>query len=167
MSKKIVAVIDLGSITARLKIFEISSKGCPKEIEVVRKIIAVGNSSYKSGVINSRQLDEICDCLHAFDIKCKEYRVTTVFCVGTAAFRDAGNRDVIVEQIRIRTGFRVEILDNSMERFYQNLAVKETMPEYKSLVMNGTMILDIGASSLQATVYDKSEFIFSQNMVLG
>ena len=54
-----------------------------------------------------------------------------------------------------------------MERFYQNLAVRETMPDFNSLVEAGTMILDIGSSSLQATVYDKSDFIFSQNMVLG
>ena len=33
MAKKLVAVIDIGSLTARLKIFEIGSKGKPKEIE--------------------------------------------------------------------------------------------------------------------------------------
>ena len=167
MAKSLVAVIDIGSLTARLKIYEIGSKGAPKEIETVRMFTSLGTRSYLSGFIEAEQLEEICDCLRAFDIKCKEYRISRVLCVATSALRDARNRDVIVEQIRIRTGFRIEVIDNSMERFYQNMAVRESMPEFKNLIKEGTMILDIGASSLQATVYDKSDFIFSQNMVLG
>ena len=167
MAKSLVAVIDIGSLTARLKIYEIGSKGTPKEIETVRMFTSLGTRSYLSGFIEAEQLEEICDCLRAFDIKCKEYRISRVLCVATSALRDARNRDVIVEQIRIRTGFRIEVIDNSMERFYQNMAVREKMPEFKNLIKEGTMILDIGASSLQATVYDKSDFIFSQNMVLG
>ena len=167
MAKTLIAVIDIGSLTARLKIYEIGSSGVPKEIETVRMFTSLGTRSYMSGVVEPEQLDEICDCLRSFDIKCKEYRISRVICVATSALRDARNRDVIIEQIRIRTGFRIEVIDNSMERFYQNMAVREKMPEFKDLIKDGTMILDIGASSLQATVYDKSDFIFSQNMVLG
>lgn len=167
MAKNLIAVIDIGSLTARLKIYEIGSSGRPKEIETVRMFTSLGTRSYLAGVIEAEQLDEICDCLRSFDIKCKEYRISRVLCVATSAIRDARNRDVIVEQIRIRTGFRIEVLDNSMERFYQNMAVRERMPELNTLIKEGTMILDIGASSLQATVYNKSDFVFSQNMVLG
>ena len=167
MAKKIIAVIDIGSLTARLKIFEIGNKARPKEIEAVRMYTSLGSKSYLTGVIAKQQLDEICDCLRQFDIKCKEYQASRVFCIATSALRDAGNRDVVIDQIRTRTGFRVEVLDNSMERFYQNMAVRENMPEFKQLVNDGTMILDIGSSSLQATVYDKSEFIFSQTLGLG
>ncbi|MBO4636861.1 MAG: HD domain-containing protein [Clostridiales bacterium] len=167
MAKKLVAVIDIGSITARLKIFEVGSKNGPKVIEAVRKVTLIGTYSYRSGKIEKSQLDEICDCLLGFDVKLREYKVSKVICVATAALRNAGNREVIVEQVRIRTGFKIEILDNSMERFYQNLAVEQAMPEFPDLVSEGTMILDIGSNSLQATVYDKGEFVFSQNMVLG
>ncbi len=167
MAKNLIAVIDIGSLTARLKIYEVGSKGAPKEIETVRMFTSLGTRSYMAGIIEAEQLDEICDCLRSFDLKCKEYRITRVLCVATSALRDARNRDVIIEQIRIRTGFRIEVIDNSMERFYQNMAVRERMPEFKNIIKEGTMILDIGASSLQATVYDKSDFIFSQNMVLG
>lgn len=167
MAKKLVAVIDIGSLTARLKIFEIDSKGNPKTIETVRRFTMIGAESYRSGNIDTAQLNAVCECLNMFDIKCKEYKVSRVFCVATSAFREAGNRDVIIEQIKIRTGFRIEVLDNSMERFYQNIAVKEVIPGFKDIVNDGTMIVDIGSSTVQATVYDKSEFVFSQNMELG
>jgi exopolyphosphatase/guanosine-5'-triphosphate,3'-diphosphate pyrophosphatase len=35
------------------------------------------------------------------------------------------------------------------------------------MINKGTLILDIGAGSIQASVYDKGEFIFTQNMLLG
>ena len=167
MARKLVAVIDIGSLTARLKIYEISSKGKPKELETVRIFTSLGTRSYASGVIEAEQVDELCDILRSFDIKCKEYLVTRIFCVATSALRGASNRDVVIDQLRIRTGFKFEILDNSMERFYQNIAVMEAQPELKEFMAEGTLILDIGANSLQATTYDKSEFVFSQNMVLG
>ncbi len=166
MAKKLIAVIDVGSLTARLKIFEINTKGVPKTIETVRKFTTIGAKSVH-GIIPAEQVNELCTCLDAFDLKCKEYKVSHVICVATSTFRDAGNRDVVLEQIRARTGFKIEILDNSMECYYQNLAVRESYPDFDKMIAEGTMLLDIGSGSMQATVYDKSEFIFSQNMVLG
>ena len=168
MAKKTVAVIDLGSLTARLRIYELAMNKKPKTIETVRKFTNIGTDGFNNGGnIVSEQINELCDCLLSFEIKCKEYKVSKVFCVATSDFREAGNRDVVLEQIKVRTGFDVTILDNSMECYYHNMAVKETMKNFDDLVREGTMMLDIGAGSLQATVYDKSEFVFSQNMVLG
>lgn len=166
MAKKMIAVIDVGSLTARLKIFEIDSKGHPKTIETVRKFTSIGAKSV-DGIIPSEQVNELCTCLSGFDRKMKEYKIDKVICVATSAFRDAANRDIVLEQIRARSGFKIDILDNSMECYYQNLAVRESYPNFEKMIGEGTMLLDIGSGSMQATVYDKSEFIFSQNMVLG
>ena len=166
MAKKLIAVIDIGSLTARLKIFEINAKGYPKTVETVRKFTLIGAKSV-SGIIPGEQVRELCTCLDSFRDKLREYKVDRVICVATSAFRDAGNKDVVLEQIRARTGFKIEILDNSMECYYQNLAVRESYPDFEKMICEGTMLLDIGSGSMQATVYDKSEFVFSQNMVLG
>ncbi len=167
MAKKLVAVIDIGSITARIKIFEVNAKGKPKEIEAVRKFTGLGSRSYKSGAIQPDQVNELCKCLKMFDEKCREYGVSRVFCVATSAFRDASNAEVVLEKVRTRTGFKIRVLDNAMERYYQSLAVQAIYPDFAKMISNGTMMLDIGSGSLQASVYDKSEFVFSQNMLLG
>ncbi|MCR4688292.1 MAG: hypothetical protein K5745_01955 [Saccharofermentans sp.] len=167
MTKRLAAVIDIGAITARIKIFEINAKGKPKEIEAVRKFTGLGLRSYKSGVIMPEQVDELCKCLKMFDMKCREYGVSKVFCVATSAFRDASNAEVVIEKVRTRTGFKIRVLDNSMERYYQSVAVQAIYPEFNKMIESGTMMLDIGSGSVQASVYDKSEFVFSQNLVLG
>lgn len=167
MTNKPVAVIDIGSITARIKIFDIGAKGKPKLIEAVRKVIHIGSGSIISGRIEAPQVDSLCRCLLMFKDKCKEYKVSKVFCVATSAFRDAENADIVVEKIRNRTGFEIEVIDNSMERYYQTIAVQSIYPDFKKMTEEGTMIVDIGAGSMQATVFDKSELVFSQNILLG
>jgi|LSQX01.1.fsa_nt_gb exopolyphosphatase/guanosine-5'-triphosphate,3'-diphosphate pyrophosphatase len=161
------AVIDMGSLALRLKIFEIVENKIPREIESARSFLSFGAQTYREGNISSEQVSEICDILSSFRMKLKEYRLSDAICVATSAFREAGNRDFIVEQIRLKTGLRIRVLDNAEERYFHNLAVKENQPDFLNIIQNGTMMLDIGSGSIQATVYDKSDLIFSQNMLLG
>jgi len=168
MAKKLtLAIIDVGSLSIRLKIFELAARESPKEIESVRRFFSLGAETYRRGLISTEQIAELCEILAGFVLKMKEFRINESICVATSAFREAKNRDFVVEQIRLRTGLAVRILDNAQERYYHNLAVKELMNGIEKIIQNGTLILDIGAGSIQSTVYDKSEFVFSQNMLLG
>lgn len=165
--KETIAVIDLGSLSLRLKVFQLSKKERPIEIESARRFLALGAETYRCGRISDGQLDELCEILNAFVLKLKEYRLSETICVATSAFREAANREFAIERIRLRTGLTVRILDNSEERFCHTLAVKERMDGFEDIIKTGTLILDIGAGSIQTTVFDRSEFLFSQNMLLG
>lgn len=165
--KQIIAIMDLGSLSLRLKIFEIVQKQSPREIESVRRFVSVGAETYRSGMISDEQIRELCEILSGFVLKMREYKIKESICVATSAFREARNKDFVIEQIRLRTGLQVRILDNEQERYYHNLAVRELLDGFEKIIQNGTLILDIGAGSIQSTVYDKSEFLFSQNMLLG
>ena len=165
--KSLLAVIDLGSLSLRLKIFELGEKTIPKEIESVRKYMSVFSKAYSEGVISQPQVMELVEILKGFAEKIKEYKIKDVICVATSAFREAGNRAMVIEQIRVQTGIKVKVLDNAKERYFHNLAVKESQPHFMDLVTEGTMVLDIGAGSMQATLYDKSDLVFSQNTRLG
>lgn len=162
-----VAVIDLGSLALRLKIFETADKRRPKEVETVCSFLSFGAKTFRDGQISAEQVSEICEILSGFSAKMKEYKLSGAICVATSSFREAENKDFIVEQIRLRNGLRVDVLDNAEERYYHNLAVKENQPDFLEIIQTGTMMLDVGAGSIQATVYDKSDFVFSQNMLLG
>lgn len=165
--KQTLAIIDVGSLSIRLKIFEMAPKESPREIESARRFLALGAETYRRGLILDQQIAELCEILAGFVLKMKEFRITNSICVATSAFREAKNRDFVVEQIRLRTGLEVKVLDNSQERYCHNLAVKELMSGIEKIIQSGTLILDIGAGSIQSTIYDKSEFVFSQNMLLG
>src|SRR5659263_178317 len=107
--KRTIAIIDIGSLSIRLKIFELAAKEAPKEIESVRRFLALGAETYRRGLISAEQIAELCEILSGFVLKMKEYKISDSICVATSAFREAKNRDFVVEQIRLRTGLIVKI----------------------------------------------------------
>ena len=165
--KNLVAVIDIGSLATGMKVYSVSDSKVPDVVESLRAYLPLGSSTYGTGAISETDIAEVCRILSGFSLKCKEYKVDQTICVATSAFREAKNRVFALERIRMQTGFQVEILDNTIERFYRNLIVKETLPEFAEMAAAGTAILDIGSGSIQSTVYSDSAFVFSQNMSLG
>ncbi|MBP5186480.1 MAG: hypothetical protein J6040_05440, partial [Clostridiales bacterium] len=70
MSKKtLLAVIDLGSLSLRLKIFELGDKQIPKEIESVRKYLSSTSRAYSEGILPPHLAGEIVDVLSGFAAK--------------------------------------------------------------------------------------------------
>ena len=101
MSKKtLLAVIDLGSLSLRLKIFELGDKTEPKEIESVRKYLTLAASAYTEGIIPPPMAGEIVEVLSGFAAKIREYKIKEVICVATSAFREASNRAVSRQESR-------------------------------------------------------------------
>lgn len=169
MQKKLFAIIDVGSSMMTLKIAELSKQEAPNVVEMVRGNLALGIDTYNERCISQKSINHCCEILLGFAKKLDEYRIPRSDCkvVATSAIREAGNRNYVLLQIRERTGFNIEILDNSMERFYHNLALSEAVPNFEHLIEAGAIILDIGAGSIQVSVYDQGACIFSQNLMLG
>ncbi len=169
MSNELYAVIDVGSSMLTLKIAEFSRKQPPKVIETVRGSLALGIDTYNERGISQKSINRCYEILKGFSNKLEEYRVllSDCRCVATSAIREAQNKDYFLLQIRERTGFRIEVLDNSIERYYHNLAISESIGEFRDLIDQGAVILDIGAGSIQVSVYDRGRCVLSQNLLLG
>ncbi len=165
--KKLYAAIDVGSHEIQLKIAELAKDEVPQVIENMRRTLAIGTDTYMSGRISQPLLTECLGILNGFNEQLKAYRIGACRVVATSAFREAQNRALAVDQIRRGCGLEIEVLSNSEERAYHIMAVAGLMPEFNRLIEAGTLLVDIGAGSLQVSAYDKGELIFSQNMLLG
>ena len=169
MQKNLYAVIDVGSSMLTLKIAELSKNKPPKVIESVRGNLALGIDTYNERNITQKSINRCCEILSGFAQKLKEYQISLdeCRCIATSAIREAKNKEYVLLQIRLRTGFVVEILDNAIERYYHNLAISEKLENFKQLIGAGAIILDIGAGSVQVSVYDQGKCVLSQNLLLG
>jgi exopolyphosphatase/guanosine-5'-triphosphate,3'-diphosphate pyrophosphatase len=165
--KKTIAALDVGSHEIRLKIAELNREAAPRELETVCRTLAIGTDTYKSGRISADVLQACISVLDGFVTKLREYRVSEVRSVATSAFREACNLTYVLDQIDRVCGIPIEVLSNAEERYYHMIAAAGTLPNFPALINQGTLLLDIGAGSIQVTVYDKGQYIFSQNMLLG
>lgn len=161
------AAIDVGSSELSMKIYEISKAKGIRELSHIRHTLSLGTETYSNGVISYQTTEEICTTLNDFKRFLAEYNVTECQLCGTSALREAKNSLVVLDQIEIQTGFNVRVLSNSESRFlyYKALALKEK--NFEELIENGTLIMDIGAGSIQLSLFHKGRLCVTQNLLLG
>ena len=109
----------------------------------------------------------MCQVLGDFAAIMKEYRVKDYRAYATSALREAHNRQVILDQIRVRTGLDVQIISNSEQRFISYKAIASKDAEYNRIIEKGTAIADVGFGSAQLSLFDKDALVTTQNLPLG
>ena len=167
MSYKTLAAINVGSGEVSMKIYEISRKTGIREIDYVRYYIELGSDTYTKGYIEYDLVRELCDVLERFSMKMEEYKVEDYLALGSSALIEASNCELIVDQIRVRTGLEVGTIDNAQQRFLLLKSVARGMENFEQLIRDGTAIVDMGSGSLQITIYDDGKLIYTQNLKLG
>lgn len=164
---KIFAAIDVGSYELAMKIYEVSGKEMPKEIDHIRKRIELGTDTYNTGKISNERTDELCNALNEFKMIAKGYKADDIKAYGTSAIRETKNTRIIIEQIKLRTGLDVEVLSNSEQRFLHYKAVASKGDKFNSLMEGGAAIVDIGGGSIQVSLFDEGKLRTTQNIRLG
>ena len=74
----------------------------------------------------------------------KAYRVKDYRAYATSAMREARNNQIILDQIRVRTGLTVRIISNSVAAFISYKAIAAKAGEFNKIIQKGTAIVDVG-----------------------
>ena len=118
-SNKICAVIELGSNSIFFKIAQ--RRG--NEVEVMENVeynLSLGKDSFARGKIEFEKVVKTCELIDDFLEMAKGYGVRNkdIKMVATTAVREAKNRDYIIDQIMVRTGVELQVLDDSEEKLF-------------------------------------------------
>lgn len=167
MAMKTFAAIEVGSNQLELKVFEISKKIGIRQLDHVRYIIELGSDTYSEGMISFELVDELCRVLKKFRFKLDEYQVDNYVAYGGSALREASNRDVILDQIKLKTGLKVKLISNAQQRFLVFKSIAFKMKNFETLINEGALVIDIGAGSLQVSAFEDGDLQFSKNIRLG
>lgn len=167
MSIKRVAAIDIGSNAPRLLIAELKEDSLPVVIDSIRATLSLGVDTYNENHISENSLSELSSILKRFKTKLREYKIKDYRVVATSAVREAHNRDFVVARIKQRTGFDCEIISNAEERYLHNLGISETFEQFNELTGRGSVVLDMGAGSVQVSAYEDNKRLMSQYLKLG
>lgn len=167
MSIKTFAAIDVGSFELCMKIFEFSGKSNMREIDCIRRYIDLGSDTYATGKISPEKVDELCKTLSEFSEIMGAYKVESYRVYGTSAIRESENLLILLDQIELRTGIRIEVLNNSEQRFLHYKSVAALGENYRKVIEQKTAILDIGGGSIQISLFENDTLVSTQNLRLG
>jgi exopolyphosphatase/guanosine-5'-triphosphate,3'-diphosphate pyrophosphatase len=162
-----VAAIDVGTNFLRMMIAEINSEGIILPLEDVWQPTQIGRDTFGTGEIGSGSIQEMCDTLHGFRQLMKDYRVKQYHAVATSGVREAQNREYVLDQISVRAGLNVEIINNAQERFYEYKALRDKVPDIPRMRQEGILIVNIGMGGVEISAYHGGYLQFTEYVKVG
>lgn len=167
MAYKMFAAIYVGSSELSIKIYEINSRKTFKLVDGVSRYIELGKDTYSKGMLSTESVSMVCDTLNDFKKKMQEYKITEYRAFATSAVRESKNADLVIDTIKRRTNLDVKVLSNSEQRYISFKGMFAKFSDYHDVVTKNTVIVDVGAGSVQVSLFDKTNLVITENIHIG
>ena len=155
------AIIDIGSNSVRLIIYEINGDSTFKVLNEEKRTIRLGSYLTESDYLADNGLHILLNVLRVFKSICERYEVGEIYVVATEAIRRSINKYDVCNKIKLDLGLEVNILSGLEEAKYGYLAIKNSMLE------KNAVLLDLGGSSMEITLMENGEFKETISLPLG
>lgn len=183
MAKK-TAVVDLGSNSIRMVVFEKTSRyGFYTAYEYKRKV-RLGENAYNNGkILQEDAMQRAENALLFFKKRSLKHKCKKIFIVGTSALRDAPNSNDFIKRIKNNLNLNIRCIDGKSESYLGGLAALNLLSPFKDgttldigggsselcLIKNNKIVscisLDIGTVRLKELFYDKGKMNDLDNFI--
>lgn len=160
------AVIDIGSSSIKLIIGE-KVEDQVKVLESLKNVILMGKSVFLKGRISQEIINLTVNLLEKYKQVLKEYDITQVKVIATTAVREARNKDIFLDTVFRKTGFKIEILNVGDVVYYidsfLSLKIKKAYPIFEK----NLLIAELGAGSLDISIMEKGYTLMNLGIPIG
>lgn len=153
-------IIDIGSNTMRLVIYEQHSGGFHHEIENT-KVTARLRKYLVNGTLTSEGIRILLSTLEQFQESTRFHQLQRVICTATATIRQASNQEEVKRLVEEHTDFKLRILSEFEEAYYGYLAV------INSTSFKEGITIDIGGGSTEITYFHNRELVNYHSFPFG
>lgn len=154
-------IIDIGSNTIRLVIYELSKSGRLKQTENIKAVARLRNYLTAENIFLQEGIAVLLETLQTFQEITRHHSLKGVKCVATAAIRQSVNKAEIVKIVEENTDFRMKILSEYEEAYYGYLAVVNS-----TSIFEGATI-DIGGGSTEITYFKDRKLVDFHSFPFG
>ena len=167
LPKHIVAVIDIGTIAIRMVIAEVGAKNEIRYLEQLQKPVRFGKDVFKTGRLSSVAMRQGVNILRGFKSVIDTYGIKKVHAIATSAVREAQNRDNFIDQIYVRAGIEVEILEGPEENRLELIAVEHALEGKIDLGKKNCLIVEVGSGSTEMIIMDQGQVSVTRTLPIG
>ncbi|SDZ07312.1 Ppx/GppA phosphatase family protein [Tindallia californiensis] len=163
----VMSAIDIGSYSLKMRIVEVDEEGNTRLLDRVTHPAALGKDTFSTGKVSYETVEHICEILTGFQQLMQEYGSRHYRALATSAIREAENREYLIDQIRLKTGLKVEVINNAQERYLTYKAIRENLPDHQAIREEGVLVVEVGSGSIEMTIYDRGSMQLTHNIKLG
>lgn len=156
-----VAVIDLGSNTAKLIAMSYRSGHGYRHLDQLRDVVRLSEGMGPGRVLRADAMDRALATLSTFRTYCDATGIDEIVATATSAVRDAVNGDAFLERVRREAGIELRVLSGEEEAAYGVLAVAN------SSAAADAVVLDLGGGSVQLSEMRARRSVAGRSWPLG
>ncbi|MCS6298202.1 MAG: Ppx/GppA family phosphatase [Nitrospira sp.] len=144
-SPRILAGIDIGTLTCRLEIAAVTSEGHITKLRSDRRILRLGQGVDRDRLLRPDAMERVAATLKDWRQLIDEHQVQATAVVATSAVRDARNREEFLNLIAREAGLQVEIISGEEEARRTMLGIRSGLPAG----VTDMLAIDIGGGSTE------------------
>jgi len=135
------AAVDIGSNTIRMDVAEVTPGRLPQLVSTDKNVARLGESVFRTGALSSDSMSVACGILK----RLSGFRAPVSRAVGTAAVREASNREEFVERASAALGVPIEVISGEEEARLIQSGVRSHMRD----LCEKPLIIDVGGGSAE------------------
>ncbi|MCK9321893.1 MAG: hypothetical protein M0P32_07820 [Bacteroidales bacterium] len=159
-----IASIDIGTNTCNLLIAEQNDRG---NISFIHRdklpISLINKDDYFNNTISENAINKLVNVLKSYRLAIQKLDVTIVIATATSGIRSSQNKEEILNIIKSKTGFDIEIIDGNREAGLVFAGVKNAT----ELNEKYNLIIDIGGGSIEFIIANSTEVRFIHSFQIG
>lgn len=156
-----IAIIDIGSNSARLVISHIYKNGAYNMVYNQKEALRLSQKVDDKNMLTQEAFDSTLETMKSFAYMCKIYKTDKTIAVATAAIRNAYNGVDLVTKVAEETGIHLHIISGNMEAYISYLGVVNTLN-----VKDG-IIFDLGGGSTELILFKDRQIQESVSLPFG
>jgi exopolyphosphatase/guanosine-5'-triphosphate,3'-diphosphate pyrophosphatase len=155
------AIIDIGSNSARLVIYQRENTGQLRILGSARQALRLVREVDRGRLLSPEAIASTLRTLAEFLSIIGAYGAKHTVAVATAAVRDADNGKELIERVRVELGLQIKLIDSNKEAHYGCIG------GIRSLPVNDGVLFDLGGGSVQIVEFQKRRPGSGSSLPLG
>ena len=154
-------IIDIGSNSMRLVIYEYNERGIHRVIDEAKESARLSERIDENGMLTPDGIRVATDTLTHFRVLCEAAGVSRIRAVATAAIRNAAQSAAIVALLERESGLSIEVLSGRDEARIGFLGMMNTLD------IESGYAIDIGGGSTELTLFVHRRIVHSVSFKFG
>jgi len=166
---RISAVIDIGSSAIRLLIAEYTNDKW-RRLDSMEKRTTLGHDVFDDGEINRKSMLDCLKILSLFKEVLTSWKINSndVQAIGTSALREASNRDVFIDRVFLRTGFKVRVIEGVEANQLTYTAVQDAMSSsWSKFNQANSLVVEVSGGSTEIMLLHRGSIVSSHSLHMG
>jgi len=160
---KRVAVIDIGSNSVRMVIYEKTSRFAFHLVYEEKSKVRISENAYSNnGELQVVPMQRTFNALRDFVQIAESFKTRKTLCVATSALRDAPNKQEFVNKVKNRLKLNIKVISGEKEAYFGAIACANLLPEQQK-----ALSIDIGGGSTELAYIDDKNVSHTTSLKLG